>query len=72
MSNQFVTTKKVINEVLDGDGPDCIDMSVSLNEGHIHLVIGTHYENRSACNLSREGVKELIGILRDIHEAMEG
>lgn len=72
MSNQFVTTKKVINEVLDGDGPEYIDMSVLLNEGHINLVIGTRYGNRSACSLSREGVKELIDILRDIHEAMEG
>jgi hypothetical protein len=71
MSNQFVTTKKVINEILDGDGPDYIVMSVLPGDNRIDLVIGTHYGNREACSLSKEGVKELIDILRDIHEAME-
>ncbi len=72
MSNQFVTTKKVINEVLNGDGPEYIVMSVLPDEGRINLVIGTYYGNRNTCSLSREGVRELIDILRDIHEAMEG
>lgn len=71
MSSQFITTKKVVNKALDGRGPEFIYMSVEpVDTGRIYLVIGAHFKNRCACSLSKRGVKELIDMLSEIHEAM--
>jgi hypothetical protein len=74
MTAKFVVTKKAVNKVIDGDGPLCSHMSVD-PEGQygkgINLVIGARYGDRCACRFNKEGVKELIDILTDIHEAME-
>ena len=74
MTAKFVVTKKAVNKVIDGNGPQSSYMSVE-PEGHygkgINLVIGARYESAVACSFSKEGVKELIDILTDIHEAME-
>jgi len=73
MTAKFVVTKKVVNKVIDGNGPQCSCMSVEPSKygKSISLVIGARYESAVACSFSKEGVKELIDILADIHEAME-
>jgi hypothetical protein len=72
MTDKFVCTKKVVNRVIDGQGPDFSLMSVEPSYGVavIELVIGAKFEHADACSLSKEGLKELIAILTDIHEAM--
>ena len=73
MPNQFITTKKVVNKAIDGIGPELTYMSVEpVDTGRIYLVIGAHFKNRCACSLSKSGVKELIDMLSEIHEALEG
>jgi len=73
MTTKFVVTKKAVNKVIDGNGPLCSLMSVEPSKfgKNISLVIGARYESAVACSFSKEGVKELIDILADIHEAME-
>lgn len=73
MTNKFVFTKKVVNRVIDGDGPQLCYMSVDPGEynSDIKLVIGAAWSNKCACTFNKSGVKELIDILTDIHEAME-
>ena len=74
MTAKFVCTKKVVNKVINGKGPQYSSMSVvpCPNDGGIYLVIGALYGAAGACSFSKEGVKELIDILTDIHAAMEG
>lgn len=72
MPNQFVVTKKVVSKALDGTGPEFIYMSVEpVDTGRINLVVGAHFKDRCACSLSRMGLKHLIDMLSEIHEAME-
>ena len=71
MSSEFVVTKKVLVEVVDGSGPLGIFMSVvPKDEGIIDLVIGAKYEDNFSCSLSAKGVGKLIDILKEIQEAM--
>lgn len=75
MSFNFVKTVKTstILEVIDGDGPDCIYMSVSPRNGNkeIYLVIGAMFNDKCAYTLSKDGLRQLIDILTEIHEAMK-
>ena len=73
MIAKFVITKKAVNKVIDGNGPLSSYMSVEPSKygKSINLVIGARYESACSCSFSKEGVKELIDILADIHEAME-
>lgn len=72
MSNQFVTTKRVVNKVIDGLGPVRANMSVvPVRMGSINLVIGATYEDRCACAFNKDGIKELIDILSEILKALE-
>ena len=72
MPNQFVVKKKTVATAIDGLGPELTYMSVeAVGTGRINLVIGTHFKNRCACSLSKDGIKELIDMLSEIHEAME-
>jgi hypothetical protein len=62
MTAKFVVTKKAVNKVIDGNGPQCSYMSVE-PEGHygkgINLVIGAAWSDRCSCAFGKEGVKEL-------------
>lgn len=74
MSFNFVktVTTRTILQVIDGDGPDCIYMSVDpLTSGGIDLVIGATFKDKCASALSKDGLRQLIDILTEIHEAME-
>ncbi len=81
MNLKFVTTEivttRTINTVIDGRGPRFSYMSVvpwgTLLSRYksIRLVIGAMYENASSCSFSKEGLGELIEILKEIHTAME-
>ena len=66
-------TKSEVNKVVDGYGPQCIFMTViPFRDGcSIELVIGACAEHMCASSLSKSGVKELISLLTEIHEAME-
>jgi hypothetical protein len=69
--NPFVVTKKRLVEVVDGEGPDSIQMSVkSDGPNALELVIGANYNDRSSCYISREGLGQLIETLKEIHEVM--
>ena len=71
MPNKFVKKKTVV-KVIDGSGPQCANMSVMPDRmDGIHLVIGARYDDRCACVFSKDGIKELIDTLSEIHEAME-
>ena len=72
MSDQFVVTKKAVVRVIDGSGPQCVNMSVVPDRmDGIHLVIGARYDDRCACAFSKDGIKELIDTLSEILEALE-
>ena len=75
MSNLFVKEEikvtKSVAMVIDGDGPDCTYMSVRPVPHGISLVIGAKWSDQCCCNLSKNGVAELIAILQDVHSAME-
>lgn len=75
MSFNFVktVTTRTILQVIDGDGPDCIYMSVSPLNGNkeIDLVIGAMFKDKCASTLSKDGLHQLIDILTEIHEAMK-
>ena len=72
MSDQFVVKKKPVATVINGSGPQYADMSVVADDmGGIRLVIGARYDDRRACAFNKDGIKELIGILTEIHEALE-
>jgi hypothetical protein len=73
MTDKFVKSIELC-EVIDGEGPDYIYMSVSpfADGTRIDLVIGGIYDQKCAASLSKDGLKELINILMDIHAAMRG
>ena len=72
MPNQFVVKKKTVVKVIDGNGPQCVNMSVVPdNRGGIYLVIGARYDHRCAAAFSKDGIKELIDTLSEILEALE-
>ena len=72
MPNKFVVTKKAVVRVIDGSGPQCVNMSVVPDRmDGIHLVIGARYDHRCACAFSKDGIKELIDTLSEILEALE-
>jgi hypothetical protein len=72
MTNEFVVRAPAVNTVINGKGPQYSSMSVVpyRNNAGIYLVIGADYEHAGACSLNKHGLKELIDILTDIHEAM--
>lgn len=73
MSSKFVVKKKTVANVIDGCGPLGSLMSVAPRVGGgIYLVVGAYYVDKCACSFNKEGVKELIDILSEIHAAMEG
>jgi hypothetical protein len=67
-----VTTTKLC-KVIDGDGPDGINMSVLpyTSGDAIHLVIGAQWKDECASSLSKAGLYQLICTLQDIHKAMK-
>jgi hypothetical protein len=68
---QFVETKKQVRKVINGEGPNDTFMSVvPSGGGAIGLVFGAVYEDACAHYLCKDGLKELIDILKDIHDAM--
>lgn len=74
MNNPFVktvATKKII-DAINTDGPDSCYMSFTeYNKGSSYeLVIGAKYEHRCAARFSKEGIKELIDILQEIHDTL--
>jgi hypothetical protein len=69
--NPFVVTKKRLVEVVDGEGPDSIQMSVKQDGPNaLELVIGANYNDRSSFLISRQGLEQLIETLKEIHEVM--
>ena len=74
MTAKFVVTAPTINTIIDGQGPEGTYMSVVPFCGYkgIELVIGCRYAHVDACSFSKDGLKELIDILTDIHEVMVG
>jgi hypothetical protein len=72
MPNKFVVTKKAVVKVIDGNGPQCANMSVVPDKmGGVYLVIGAKYDDRCAAAFSKDGIKELIDTLTEILEALE-
>ncbi len=75
MTSKFIETKmietKTIKHVENGYGPCGSLMSVIPHGTMVSLVIGASYVNSCASFLNKEGVEELIDILRDIHSAMQ-
>lgn len=72
MPNKFVVTKKAVVRVIDGNGPQCANMSVVPDKmGGVYLVIGAKYVDRCAAAFSKDGIKELIDTLTEILEALE-
>lgn len=63
-------TKKIVQEGTDRrTKTDSALMSVSLpGDGEYQIVIGALYTSRSACNFTKEGIKELITELQSILE----
>ena len=72
--SKFVETvmKKTLVDVIDGDGPNNTFMSLKQSGKAINLVIGARYEDRWASWLGKESLQELINVLQEIHDAMEG
>jgi hypothetical protein len=75
MTTEFVNHRggRCINTVRDGFGPMFNYMSVVPREGNtsIHLVFGASFMDRCASALTKQGLEELIDILKDIHSVME-
>lgn len=70
MADKFVETKKIVNSVINGNGPGCAYMSVVPNGASIDLVIGANYNNKCASAFNRATLGELINTLKEIHEVM--
>jgi hypothetical protein len=72
--DKFVEHTPTLREVIDGNGPQCIYMSVKPSDSGegIDLVIGAQWQNRCASSLSKSGLGQLITTLQDIHQAMKG
>lgn len=66
--------KKIVKTVINGNGPFCTYLSVDThgvkNPTTVDIVIGANYSNRAASAFNKEGLKELIDLFVDIHEAM--
>jgi hypothetical protein len=75
MNNPFVktvTTKKIV-DAINVDGPDGCYMSFRqepFHEDTFEMVIGAKFENRCAALFTKEGIKELIDILQEIHDTL--
>lgn len=66
-----VTTKKIKN-VKDGYGPDGVLISVNqYGVDNIELIIGATYSSKCCSGLTKRGLKQLIGDLTEIHDALE-
>lgn len=66
-----VTTKSVA-KVIDGCGPEFINMSVLPNKdgSTIELVIGAKSSSICGASLSKTGLQFLINTLQDVHDGM--
>jgi hypothetical protein len=71
----FVTTKttRAINSTVDGFCPGGALMSVVTRGGRfaqVGLTIGARYRHAESGHFSKDTLKDLIGILQEIHDAM--
>lgn len=64
-------TKTTIIDTMDGNGPDASLVSITtLGPRAINLVIGARFRDSCASGFSKEGLGDLIKILRQVHGAM--
>lgn len=66
-------TETIILETIDGAGPDGSIVSIvpAKKGNHVELVIGSMYINAYAPAFTKGGLRELIYILQEVHDAMK-
>ncbi len=66
------TTKRVIQEVVNGETIDFALVSVVPNGylSSVNLVVGAVWEDRSRSQFSKSQLQELINNLQEVHDAM--
>ena len=72
VKTETVTTKKVV-DAINVDGPGGCYMSFKkapYSQDSFQIVIGANFEDRCAGFFSKNGIKELIDILQEIHDTL--
>jgi hypothetical protein len=73
--SKFVETevKTTILETMDAFGPNLSFVSIvpMTYVSGVEVVIGARYADRNSYCFSKSGLKELINILKEVHDAME-
>lgn len=71
--SEFVTTKtiKVINEVTDGHLSNHALISIVPYTTSVSVVVGAMRKDNCASCFSKKSLRELIGVLQEVYDAME-